>query len=186
MSAKEFWEKEIKGIGSRKPLVYDLAKFQEWTTTRRKGLLKEATEQIQRLNRAVVKCAGKEEGGGDVAEFEAEQSYMKSREWKLEPRHTDEKGDLVRNWVTDFHYGKCGNAGRVDVNHATAKELMDNLLGVGPETARKIVEAREKKSSGSFETYDELFEAMGHKRGDKTSDGVLPFVRLGQGEDDSP
>ena len=113
--------------------------------------------------------------------FEAEQTYMRSPEWAKEPRHTDEQGNLVRNWVTDFHYNKVGNAGRVDVNHATETELKENLPHVGSKIAQKIVEARKAKSSGKYETYDELLNAIGRRRGDKISDGILPFIRLGKG-----
>ena len=105
---------------------------------------------------------------------------MRSPAWKADKQNLDDKNELVRNWVSDLHYGKVGLSGRIDVNRATEEDLMEKLPGVGEATAKKIIKKR-RELGGAFETHGELFEAMGHsyKGKGRTTDGILPFVRLG-------
>lgn len=61
----------------------------------------------------------------------------------------------------------------VNINTADAKEL-DELPGVGPSTAEKIVEHRRHK--GAFRTVDELEEVPGI--GPKTLEKMKPFATV--------
>ncbi len=61
----------------------------------------------------------------------------------------------------------------VDVNTAAAKEL-EELPGVGPSTAEKIVEYRRRH--GSFKSVNELEEVPGI--GPKTLEKIKPFAKV--------
>lgn len=61
---------------------------------------------------------------------------------------------------------------RVDVNRASQEELT-RIPGIGPATARRIVELREQR--GPFRDVDELLKVRGI--GEKTLEKIRPWVR---------
>ena len=69
----------------------------------------------------------------------------------------------------------CVNAwaGSVNINTADAQALADNIVGVGPKIAAKIVEEREK--NGPFASIEELLrvKGIGPKTLEKNRDSLL-------------
>lgn len=66
----------------------------------------------------------------------------------------------------------------VNVNTATAAEIAENLKGIGPSKAQKIVEYRE--ANGAFAHIDELVNVKGI--GIRTIDQNREFIRLSDGD----
>lgn len=78
----------------------------------------------------------------------------------------DTPNDSIPNGTRDLK-------GRLDLNRATAEEL-ETLPGVGPKTAQRIVEDREKK--GPFRRPRDLTRVRGI--GPKTLERLLPHIRV--------
>lgn len=70
---------------------------------------------------------------------------------------------------------KAGEAGKININTATAQQLSDGLDGVGAVMAKRIVEYREK--NGKFRTIAELKNVAGI--GDKTFAGFQNKITVG-------
>jgi competence protein ComEA len=64
-------------------------------------------------------------------------------------------------------------AGKIDVNTATAVELTD-LPGIGPALSARIIEYREEH--GPFESVDGLINVRGI--GEKVLEGLRPFAKV--------
>lgn len=66
-----------------------------------------------------------------------------------------------------------GSTGRININTATAEQL-ESLPGIGPVTARAIVEYR--RQNGGFHSVEELLEVRGI--GEKRLEQIRPFVTV--------
>ena len=65
---------------------------------------------------------------------------------------------------------KAQSNGKVDLNRATAEEL-DQIYGVGPKIARKIIEYRESELGGRFHSTHDLTHIEGI--GEKTAELIM-------------
>ncbi|HXI02910.1 MAG TPA: helix-hairpin-helix domain-containing protein [Candidatus Saccharimonadales bacterium] len=70
-----------------------------------------------------------------------------------------------------------GAVAKIDINHATAEELQQ-LPGVGPSLAQRIVDFREK--NGPFGSVDELLKVRGI--GEKSLERFRHLVTAGKGK----
>lgn len=76
----------------------------------------------------------------------------------------------LASWSTQA--GSSGQpAGKININTATAEQL-ESLPGIGPVTARAIIEYR--KQNGGFRSVEELLEVRGI--GEKRLEQIRPFV----------
>lgn len=66
-------------------------------------------------------------------------------------------GDIEQNVTPEKSKEKQDS--KININTATAEELADNLTGVGPAIAQRIIEYRE--THGGFSSVDELTEIRG-------------------------
>ena len=64
-------------------------------------------------------------------------------------------------------------AGKIDINTADA-ETLSTLKGIGPSTAKRIVEYREK--AGNFKTVEDLMDVKGI--GEKSFQRLKPFITV--------
>ena len=67
------------------------------------------------------------------------------------------------------------NQEKLDLNRATAEQLQE-LPGIGPVLARRIVEGRNSRPSGTFATIEDLTTIRGIKR--KTMARLTPYLEL--------
>jgi comEA protein len=96
-------------------------------------------------------------------------------ELHLEERVVREVNDTVATdeWNQEPEQCDTLSLGKVDVNRATAEELM-KLPGIGPKMAHRIVSHRE--SRGAFQTTEDLKEVKGI--GDKTLERLRPHIKI--------
>lgn len=71
--------------------------------------------------------------------------------------------------------GKAGGAAGVDLNRASADEL-DSVFGIGPATARRIIEYRDSEMGGRFHSVHDLTHIPGI--GEKTAELILNRARV--------
>lgn len=84
-------------------------------------------------------------------------------------------GKMLRLWLVSFVvlFASLVSAEPVNINNASAEELEQNLIGVGPKKAKAIIEFRE--ANGPFYTAEELIHVrgIGPKTLEKNKENIL-------------
>jgi competence protein ComEA len=78
-------------------------------------------------------------------------------------------------WSAEEHTTAEGPAKKIDLNRATAEQL-EEIPGIGPALARRIVEFRDKE--GPFRRIEDLMKVRGI--GEKSFQKMRPYVKVEQ------
>ena len=151
----------------KKANVFDLSSFMAWKHAYDHGIggekmsLREASEQMQELRDQVELLAGGRLDNAGVYYGDMLHGWQCQdlRDDNLEPVRNRYKHDVRR----------------VNINRVSAEELTERLPNVGPTKAAKIVAYRRRV--GGLRHADDLLSIEGV--GDKTVEGLLPFVTFG-------
>jgi competence protein ComEA len=92
------------------------------------------------------------------------------------PVHSEEPGVSESKTVTSsVEPSEVATPGKLDLNSATSEQLQQ-LPGIGPVLANRIVEKRNAQPAGTFATIEDLTTIRGIKR--KTMARLTPFLEL--------
>ncbi len=92
------------------------------------------------------------------------------------PNITQHSGNIVTNQETEINKEFENNDGLINLNTATEEELAENLNGIGPAIAKRIVDYRE--THGGFASIEEIMNVKGI--GEKIFERIKGDITVGK------